>query len=362
MPVIRPCHPSLAGRRWAVGPARRFPTPALASTAGEPASPRASRSIVVARRLGTRNREAKNRKTKDRKTKDRQRRSSVGGMGFLEVDGAALAYDVEGRGDHTLAFAHGWCSMRQHWDAQTAHFRDRYRVVRWDRRGMGASRTASPADSPARHADDLAAILDAEGIDRVTVVGHAGGGPTALTFADRHAGRTDALVMVDTRLHGETSPGAGSPGAGPSGGSSPGVSPTGEDAFASSVGHSCDRLLADDQAFFDKLYRSFFGPRAAPVLIDAAVANALATPPEIAVADMRHILLDTVAIARRVTCPVLWVSARPDDTSLVRRSFSDVSIGHVIGSGHFVQVEVPQQLNAMMDTFLDACLPSKRAS
>jgi pimeloyl-ACP methyl ester carboxylesterase len=259
-------------------------------------------------------------------------------MGVLEVDGATLAYEVEGQGPRPLAFAHGWCSMRQHWDAQAAHFRDhRYRVVRWDRRGMGDSRTDRPAESPARHADDLAAILDREGIDRVTIFGHAGGGPTALTFADRHADRTDALVMVDTRLHLEPAPGE-------------------DDDLAAGIDRSCERLLTGDQAFFEKLYRSFFGPRAAPALVDAAVANALATPAEVAVAEMRHILLDTVTTARRVGCPVLWVSARPDDTRMVRDAFSDVAIGHVVGSGHYVQVEVPDQLDAMGDTFLDARL------
>jgi pimeloyl-ACP methyl ester carboxylesterase len=85
--------------------------------------------------------------------------------------------------------------MLQHWDAQAGHFRDRRRVVRWDRRGMGRSRADEPAESRARHADDLAAILDTEGIERVTVVGHAGGGPSALTFAERFPDRTEALVL-----------------------------------------------------------------------------------------------------------------------------------------------------------------------
>ena len=53
-------------------------------------------------------------------------------------------------------------------------------------------------------------------------------------------------------------------------------------------------------------------------------------------------------------CPVLWVSARPDDAAAVRPHFAgtDLSIGHVVGSGHFVQVEVPDQFNPMLAAFL----------
>lgn len=257
-------------------------------------------------------------------------------MGVLEVDGARLVHEVEGEGERALAFVHGWCSMLGHWDAQVERFRSTHRVVRWDRRGMGRSTADRPADSPVRHADDLAAILDTKGIERVTVIGHAGGGPSALTFADRFADRTDSLVLVDTGLYAKPEMGE-------------------EDRLAAGYERSCQRLLgADGQAYFGALYRSFFGPRAGPETVTAAVDNALATPRELAVAEMRHMLCDTMAVARRIRCPVLWVSARPDDTAMAQNAFADVTVGHVVGSGHFVQVEVPEQLNAMIETFLAA--------
>jgi pimeloyl-ACP methyl ester carboxylesterase len=35
-------------------------------------------------------------------------------------------------------------------------------------------------------------------------------------------------------------------------------------------------------------------------------------------------------------------------------------IGHIVGSGHFCQLEVPQQVNAMIDRFLVIALSSSR--
>lgn len=244
-----------------------------------------------------------------------------------------MAYDVEGDGAHAIAFAHGWCSKAAHWDAQAEAFRSSYRIVRWDRRGMGRALSSQPADSPARHADDLAAILDAEGIDKVTVVGHAGGGPSAVTFAVQHSQRVEGLILVDTRLNAAPADGQPNP-------------------WGDYIETMCSQLLSDGAPYFDTLYRSFFGHRAPAAVVDDAVANALATSPETAAAELRHMSGDTAALARRVACPVLWVSTQPDDTASVRQLFDDLTVGHVVGSGHFLQLEVPDQLNPMIAAFL----------
>lgn len=255
-------------------------------------------------------------------------------MNTLELDGATLSYTVEGDGEHAIAFAHGWCSKSEHWEAQAAAFRTSHRVVRWDRRGMGRSRTIAPASSPSRHAADLAAILDREGIERVTVAGHAGGGPTALAFAADLPERTEGLIIVDSTLH--AVPAAGEP-----------------DPFGASVARSIERMRADGgDAYFQRMYRGFFGHRAPESVVADAVEHALATPLNVATGELAHMVGDVVGLARRVTCPVLWISARAEDTVLPRSIFNDVMVGHVVGSGHFVQLEVPDQCNAMISAFL----------
>jgi pimeloyl-ACP methyl ester carboxylesterase len=128
-------------------------------------------------------------------------RSRVRGVATVDVDGSALAYDIDGAGEAAFAFVHGWCSKAEHWQAQASYFEPNYRVVRWDRRGMGRSREARAADTPQRHADDLAAIMDRVDVGAVAVVGHAGGGPAAVTFAATYPDRVTHLVLVDTRLH-----------------------------------------------------------------------------------------------------------------------------------------------------------------
>jgi pimeloyl-ACP methyl ester carboxylesterase len=66
---------------------------------------------------------------------------------------------------------------------------------------LGSSLPA--AALPADQADAHAVLLDALGIDRAAVFGYSGGGPSAIQFAFRHAGRTTALILMASALPGK---------------------------------------------------------------------------------------------------------------------------------------------------------------
>jgi pimeloyl-ACP methyl ester carboxylesterase len=110
---------------------------------------------------------------------------------------------------------------------------------------------------------------------------------------------------------------------------------------------------ADAPARFLALYESFFGPHADRTLVSRAIADAARTPLPVAIAELRRTIgVSTQAIARQVEQPVLFVSATAVDQNYVRSVVRDVQFGQVVGSGHFVQLEVPTQLNAMIDSFI----------
>ena len=69
------------------------------------------------------------------------------------------------------------------------------RVITTERPGFGAS-TRLPGRGFAEHADDLAAILDHLGLDRVHVYGGSGGSPHILAFAARHPDRVVAATVL----------------------------------------------------------------------------------------------------------------------------------------------------------------------
>ena len=77
---------------------------------------------------------------------------------------------------------------------------DRFRVVRYDRRGYGRS---TPHAGPFGIADqvvDLRRIVEDARPERCVVVGHSYGGNVALALADRHPGLVDAIVTYESPL------------------------------------------------------------------------------------------------------------------------------------------------------------------
>lgn len=70
-----------------------------------------------------------------------------------------------------------------------------FRLLMPSRPGYGAT-PLRVGRSPDEQAHALAATLDALGLDRCTVVGVSGGGPSAVAFARRHPDRTTGLILA----------------------------------------------------------------------------------------------------------------------------------------------------------------------
>jgi 3-oxoadipate enol-lactonase len=93
---------------------------------------------------------------------------------------------------HSLAMAG---SM---WDDPADRLARQFEVWSYDARGHGATVGGGEAFSIDDMADDLAALLDGAGLERVSLVGLSMGGSTALVFAARHPARVERLVLADT--------------------------------------------------------------------------------------------------------------------------------------------------------------------
>jgi 3-oxoadipate enol-lactonase len=119
--------------------------------------------------------------------------------GYASVNGTRLYYEVAGSGP-ALVFLHAFGCDRRLWQAQVAHFARRYRVVSYDARGYGKSDV--PAGAPYAHGEDLRALLDHLEIADAALCGASMGGQNAIELALRHPGRVRALVLLSASLQG----------------------------------------------------------------------------------------------------------------------------------------------------------------
>lgn len=111
---------------------------------------------------------------------------------FLEVDGARLRLRDEGQG-RALVLVHGWALDLEMWEPQAAAWSSQWRVLRYDRRGFGAS-TGQP--SLATDARDLESLLRRLDLHEVVLLGMSQGARVAMQVAAGPlSGRIAGLVL-----------------------------------------------------------------------------------------------------------------------------------------------------------------------
>ncbi len=118
-------------------------------------------------------------------------------MSRIKVNGLSLGYETFGEQGDWLVLCHGLGAGMRSMRAAAERFSDRYRCLIWDNRGIGDSDAAPAGEgySIAQHANDLAHLMDALGIDRAIIQGTSWGGVVGLRFAIDFPERTRALIV-----------------------------------------------------------------------------------------------------------------------------------------------------------------------
>jgi pimeloyl-ACP methyl ester carboxylesterase len=250
---------------------------------------------------------------------------------YADLSGVRLYYERAGGGARELLFVPGWCCDHTAFGPQFDHFARTQSVTALDLRGIGASDAPETGYSIPELADDVAAFCGEVGIEKPVVVGHSLGGSIGIELDARHPSLPCALVLVDpwppdprpesieflrefaAELEG----------------------PTGEDVRRS---YARDMGVRDDE-----LARRIVDLMCAPSQsVAAAVIRGLAAW------NGRDALA-------RCQIPVLLLRAslaEDPDVIALRELKPDLEIGITVGAGHFHQLEVPEQVNAMIERFL----------
>jgi pimeloyl-ACP methyl ester carboxylesterase len=113
--------------------------------------------------------------------------------GLVESNGAELFYEEHGAGP-PLVLIHGAFCASAAWNPVLPQL-DGLRVITPDSRGHGRSSNPGGTLSYAQLADDVAALIEALGLERPVVGGYSDGGQVTLEFGARHPGVARGLVI-----------------------------------------------------------------------------------------------------------------------------------------------------------------------
>jgi pimeloyl-ACP methyl ester carboxylesterase len=118
--------------------------------------------------------------------------------GYAALPGVRLFYRDTGGSGTPVVLLHANTGSSRVWEYQIPAFTAAgYRVIAFDRRGWGRTEV-EPGTQPGTAADDLRALLDSLRIQRIHLVGTAGGGFVALDFATSYPERLRSLVVANS--------------------------------------------------------------------------------------------------------------------------------------------------------------------
>lgn len=117
----------------------------------------------------------------------------------VAAGGALLSGERRGTGT-PLVLVHGMAGERHGWDRLLAALPANLPTLTYDLRGFGQS--SGPEGIAFSHADDLLALLDAQGIGRAPILGLSMGGGIALNFALSHPARVSRLALISPAMVG----------------------------------------------------------------------------------------------------------------------------------------------------------------
>lgn len=254
-------------------------------------------------------------------------------MSRVSGPAGALALDDGGSGGLPVVFVHSLAGNSTHWAVQLAHLRRDRRAVALDLRGHGRSEPPKNGDyTIAAMAGDIAAVVDTLGIGRFVLVGHSMGGGVALAYAGAHPDRVAGLVLVDPIGDGKQIPPA-----------------------------EAKAYLAGFESNYDSTSQGYWTTVAGP---DSAVRKRLladleATPREAVVQVLRDVMqFDPDPALARYSGPKLSiVTPHNNMPSSLHRLGTGFPHRMVEGTGHWIQLDKPEEFNRLLDDFLQRVSP-----
>ncbi|HEX7336970.1 MAG TPA: alpha/beta fold hydrolase [Gemmatimonadales bacterium] len=240
----------------------------------------------------------------------------------------SLHVDDGGRGALPVVLVHSLAGNTTQWAAQLQHLRPHRRAVALDLRGHGRSEPPRDGDyTIAAMAGDVAAVVDTLKLDRFVLVGHSMGGGVALIYAGAHPDRVAGLVLVDPIGDGTQIPTA-----------------------------EAKAFLAGFEADYDTAIRKYWtgigGPDSA--IRARLIADLQVTPRDAVLGVLRSVMqFDPRSALDRYPGPRLSiVTPHNDQPFSLHRLGKGFPHRVVQGTGHWIQLDQPDELNRILDEFL----------
>ena len=250
----------------------------------------------------------------------------------LSKDNTPISFEVYGSGEPTLIFVHGWSCDARYWRAQIPYFSSRYRVVTLDLAGHGHSGMTRSQYSMPAFGEDVQAVTEAVGANRVILVGHSMGGSVIAEAARLMPDRVLGLIGVDTLHNIEL--------------------PMTREKLAKMLAPMEKDFQTGSRAFVDEMIL----PHMDPELREWILSDMSAAPPIVALGALNSLMAQYMSgqsakTFDEIRAPVVSVNSDmwPVNYEGNRRHMSSFETIILKGTDHFLMLDRPEEFNPALE-------------
>ena len=254
---------------------------------------------------------------------------------------AEIFYDVAGSGP-PVVLLHPFPANHEFWLPVSPLLSSRYRLIMPDLRGHGESNLGQGPATMQKHADDIARVMSAVGVDRAPLVGVSIGGYAIFEFWRRFRDRVSALVLCNTKAAADTG-----------------------DARNVRLESARDVLERGTEPFFEGMLQKVLGEttrHSRPDLVEGVMRMMRKMSAEDVAGVQRGMAdrPDSVSTLKTINVPTLIITGDEDKMTGVPEA--EVMKQNILGSqmrvvpkaGHYSPWEQPGEVGKLLRQFLDS--------
>ncbi|MEM7343153.1 MAG: alpha/beta hydrolase [Chloroflexota bacterium] len=238
--------------------------------------------------------------------------------------------DDDGVGEVPVVFIHSLAGNTSQWATQLNHIRTTRRAIALDLRGHGQSAPPTNRDYAIKSmAQDIQTVVDQLSLEKFILVGHSMGGSVAGAYAGAYAERVAGLLLVD-----------------PSGDST--QMPDEE------VNGYLEALQSDAYSNVIEEYWKQILIGSTETTAVKVIQDLQDTPKETVVGALKELFnYNPVPALERYNGPKLSIITPLNETPFsVHNLIADLQYTMIAGTGHWLQLDKPEEFNGILDKFL----------
>src|SRR5581483_2428524 len=258
---------------------------------------------------------------------------------------AEICFEIAGSGP-PVVLLHPFPVCREFWLPVAEFLSTRYRLIMPDLRGHGDSGLGHGPATMAKHAGDVARVMNAAGVDRAPIVGVSIGGYVIFEFWRQSRERASALVLCNTKAGADSA-----------------------EARAARLQAADDVLQKGTEVFFEGMLPRVLAEttcRSRPDLVKGALRMMRKMSPEDVAAAQRGMAErpDSIPTAQTIDVPTLIITGDEDvstgvpEAEVMKQNIRASQMKVVRKAGHYSPWEQPQEVGRLLRQFLDSLHPS----